>query len=388
MDFALSPEHELIRSTTREFVRKEIDPFVNEWEEKGEIPESVFQKMAAHGFFGAPYPEDYGGTGLDYLGYIVMTEELARGCSSLRTTLSVQTSLCGNTIFHFGSEKQKRAWVVPLAKGDRKGAWALSEHESASDAAAMKTTATKKDATWHITGRKMWISNGDVADYVVVFARTSPWDPKNKYEGITAFLVEKGTPGFTAGAVFTKNKLGLRASRTAELVLEDCAVPDANRLGEVGQGWEIAKRILNYGRLSVAAGAVGIAAAAFDAALDYSKSRTSFGRPIAEFQLIQEKLALMSIDLETSRLLVYKAAWMKMQGQDNRLAVSQAKLHSALAAMRVTEEAVQIYGGAGYTTDAPVERYFRDAKICGIYEGTNEIQKILIARHLTGMREL
>ncbi len=384
MDWTLSDEQKLIIQTTRGFVRDEISPHVLEWEEKGEVPASVYAKLAELGVFSAPFPTDYGGGGLDYLSYVLLTEEIAKGCSSIRTTLSVHTSLCGMTILDFASEEQRKRWLPPMCAWKKQGAWALTEPTSGSDAASLKCAAKRKGDHYLLNGRKLWISNGAKADYVVVFARVNDWDPKHKHEGITAFLVEKGTPGFSGGSVWTRNKLGLRSSPTAELVLKDCKVPAANRIGEEGQGWDIARAILNNGRLSVAAGAVGIAQAAFDAALAYSQEREQFGKPIGEFQMVQDMLATMSTDIEAARALVWKAAALKMAGEDNRLAVSQAKLFSAEMVMRVTQLAVQVHGGAGFSQEYPVERYFRDAIICGIYEGTNQIQKIIIARHLLG----
>ncbi|MBI4393027.1 MAG: acyl-CoA dehydrogenase family protein [Euryarchaeota archaeon] len=382
-----TPEHELMRKTAREFIEKEVKPFVNQWEEAGEIPHEVFRKMGKLGILGAPIPPEYGGAGLDSLGYAMLTEEVARGCSSLRTTVSVNTSLAGMTLLHFASEAQKQKWLTPIATGERRGAWALSEPEAGSDAANQQTTAVRKGDKWIVNGRKIWISDGDIADYVVFFARTSPVEKDDRHKGISVFMVEKGTPGFQPGTVWTTNKLGLRASHTAELVFEDCEIPADHMIGKEGDGWKVAMTILNFGRLSVAAGAVGIMSAALDASIEYVKNRKTFGRAIGRFQLVQELIAEMTVDLEASRHLVYHAAAMKDAGLDNRQAVSIAKLFTAEAAMRVTENAVQLHGGVGYTQDMPVERYFRDAKICGIYEGTNEIQKLIIAEHALSLEK-
>lgn len=384
MEWSFSDEQRLIQQTTREFVQKEIHPYVLEWERDGKVPDAIYQKMADLGIFAAPFPEELGGGGMDYVTYLLLTEEIAKGCSSIRTTLSVHTSLCGMTILHAGTKEQKGRWIPELCSWKKQGAWALTEPTSGSDAASLKCSARRDGDHYVLNGRKLWISNGAKADYVVVFARVNEWDPKKKHEGITAFLVEQGTPGFEAGSIWTQEKLGLRSSPTAELVLKECRVPATDRLGEEGQGWEIAKAILNNGRLSVAAGAVGIAQAAFDQALRYSQEREQFGRPIADFQMVQDMLATMSTDVEAGRALVLKAGALKQQGEDNRLAVSHAKLYTAEMVMRVTQTAVQVHGGAGFSQEYPVERYFRDAIICGIYEGTNQIQKLIIARHLLG----
>lgn len=383
MDFRITDEQEMIRRTAREFVDKEVRPFVEEWEEVGEIPDRVVKRMGELGLLGAPIPERYGGSGLDALTYAMITEEMGRGCSSLRTTISVNTSLCGLTILRHGTEAQKQKWLPKLCTAEKRGAWALSEPEAGSDAAGLQTTAVKKGHGWVLNGRKLWISDGDRADVVVVYAR----DPsiQDRHKAIGAWLVEKGTPGFKAGSIWAKNKLGLRASRTAELILEDVHVPAESVIAEPGKGWACAMDILNGGRLSVAAGAVGIAQAAYEASLEYCKQRKAFNRPIGHFQLVKEMIAEMAVDVEAGRALVYKAAWKKANDLPHKLDVSMAKLFTAKMAMRVTENAVQIHGGIGYTTDVPVERYFRDAKICGIYEGTNQIQQIIIADQVLGL---
>ncbi len=382
VDFELTQEQQMIKKTAREFVEKHVEPYVDQWEEEGQIPDEVVKEAGKLGLLGAPISEDYGGSGLDDLTYAMMTEEIGRGCSSLRTTFSVNTSLFGNNVEMFGTEEQKKRYLPEICTGEKRGAWALTEHDSGSDAKAMSTTATPDDDGYRLNGKKMWISDGDRADYIVVFARVgeagSTYDPKNKEENLACFVVETDRDGFSTGTVMGKGKLGLRASHTAELIFDDCWIPEENRLGEVGDGWEIANAILQKGRLSVAAGAVGIAQAAYDASVDYAGGREAFGRRIGDFQLVREHLAYMHQQIETSRLLVWKAAWMSEQGLDNSQAVSTAKLHAAEAVMDVTERAVQIHGGNGYSDEYPVERYFRDAKICGIYEGTNEIHKVII----------
>ena len=387
VDFQLTPEQEMVKKLARDFVEKRVKPNVVKWEEDGEIPDAVVREAGSLGLLGAPIPQEYGGAGLDALSYAVVTEEMGRGCSSLRTTFSVNTSLFGRTVLEFGSEAQKRKYLPAICSGERRGAWALTEHHSGSDAAGMRTTATPDGDEYVITGRKMWISDGDRADHVVVFARVGPpghFDPKRKHQDLASFVVDKGTPGFTTGSVMAKNKLGLRASHTAELIFDQCRVPKENMLGRVGDGWMQANRILQSGRLSVAAGAVGIAQAAMEASLEYVQSREAFGRAIGKFQLVQEHVANMAKDVQAGRLLVWHAAWLKDQGHDNALATSLAKLFTAEMVMRVTETAVQLHGGNGYSGEYPVERYFRDAKICGIYEGTNEIQKIIIGNKVLG----
>lgn len=386
MEFRVTEEQEMVRRTAREFVDKEVRPFVEEWEEVGEIPDRVVRRMGELGLLGAPIPEQYGGSGLDAVTYAMVTEEMGRGCSSLRTTISVNTSLCGLTILRHGTEAQKQKWLPKLCTAEKRGAWALSEPEAGSDAAGLQTTCVKKGNKWVLNGRKLWISDGDRADVVIVYAKDpAQSDPKDRHKGMAAFIVEKGQPGFKPGSIWAKNKLGLRASRTAELILEDVEVPEHNVVALPGKGWACAMDILNGGRLSVAAGAVGIAQAALEASIEYCKQRKAFNRPIGHFQLVKEMIAEMSVDVEAGRQLVYKAAWLKQQGQEHRLAVSMAKLFTAKMAMRVTENAVQIHGGIGFTTDVPVERYFRDAKICGIYEGTNQIQQIIIADEVLGL---
>lgn len=388
MPFRLTEEQRLIQQTARDFVNDEIKPHVRDWELAGEIPSEIYDKMASLGFLGAPIPTELGGAGLDSIAYAVLTEELAKGCSSLRTSLSVNASLFGQTLMRFGSEAQKKKWVTPTAKGEKLGAWALTEAGAGSDAAGMKTTAQKKGDAYVVNGSKMWISNGAKADYVVVFAYTNP---SMRYKGMSCFVVEKGTKGFRPGVVETTNKLGLRSSPTAELIFDDCQVPADHLVGKEGEGWKIAMYVLNHGRLSVSAGAVGIAQAALEASLDYVKKRQAFGKPIGSFQLVKAKIAEMATKVEAGRQLVFRACQAKDAYHDGQasydewtLAVSLAKLYTAEMCVQVSEDAVQLHGANGYTNEYPVERYWRDSKICGIYEGTNEIQKLIIARHVLG----
>lgn len=383
MDFQLTEEQRLTRDMARNFVDREVIPHVREWEEKGEIPRSVIDKMAQLGMMGGPIPPEYGGAGMDYVSFMLLVEEIARGSTSLRTTISVQVSLAETTFLMWGTEEQKRMYLVPLTKGEKLGAWALTEPNAGSDAANLQTTARRDGNEWVLNGSKRFISNGSVADYVVVYAR----EPGTKrHEGMSAFVVQKGTPGFSVTRVESKTKLGMHASPTADLAFDECRIPGDALIGKKGEGWSMAMYTLNQGRLGVAAGAVGVARAALDAAVKYSKERKAFDRPIAHFQLIKEMIAESSVEIEAARLLYLRAAQMKDLGLDNTLEVSMAKLFGAQIVMKVAERAVQIHGGYGYSGDFDVERYFRDAKILGIYEGTNEIQKIIIADKVLGLR--
>ncbi len=381
MDFQLAEEQKLVRETARDFVDRELIPHVREWEEKGEIPRSFYAKMAELGFLGAPMPEKYGGAGMDCVSFMLLVEEISRGSSSVRTTVSVQTSLSETSLLWFGSEEQKQRWLVPLAKGQKFGAWALTEPEAGSDAANLSTTARLEGDEYVLNGQKRFISNGGMADYVQVYAR----EPGSKrHEGISLFLVEKGTPGFTAPHVETISKLGLRASPTADLAFEDCRIPKENLIGKKGDGWNQAMKTLNSGRIGIAAGAVGVARAALEAAVRYVKQRKAFGRPIGDFQLIREMIAQSAVEIDAARLLTLRAAHLRDLGQDNTVEVSMAKLFGAQMAQRVTDWAVQVHGGYGFSGEFDVERYFRDARILGLYEGTNEIQKLVIAERLLG----
>ena len=381
MEFTLTPQQQLVRDTAREFVDREIIPFAREWEAKGEVPRTLYRKMAELGFLGAPVPEKYGGAGMDYISFALLMEEISRGSSSVRTTVSVQTSLSETTLMLFGNEAQKQRWLVPLAMGEKLGAWALTEPGAGSDAAALQATAELRKGEWALNGAKRFISNGSVADYVFVYAR----EPGTKrQDGLSCFLVPKGTKGFSVTNVETTTKLGLRASPTADLAFEDCRVPEENLIGKRGNGWEQAMKTLNSGRLGIAAGAVGVARAALEAAVKYAQTRKAFGRPIAAFQLLREMIAESAMEIDAARLLTLRAAYLRDQGVDNTTEVSMAKLFGAQMAMRVTDRAVQIHGGYGFSGEFDVERYFRDARILGLYEGTNEIQKLIIAEWVLG----
>jgi len=384
VDFRLTPEQQMVRDMAKDFVDKEVIPHTRDWEERGEIPDSILDEMAELGFMGAPTPIEYGCAGMDYVSFMLILEEIARGSSSLRTSISVHISLAQAHLLKFATEEQKQNWVVPLATGKKHGAWALTEPNAGSDAANQQTTAKLDGDEYVLNGSKRFISDGGVADYVIVFARI----PESKrHEGICSFLVEKGTPGFTVPKTETRTKLGLRASPTADLAFDNCRIPKNHLVGKEGDGWNQAMYILNQGRLGVAAGAVGIARAALEAAIKYSRERIAFGRPIAAFQLIREMIAESAMDVDASRLLVLRAAHQKDIGEDNTLAVSMAKLYAAKMALRVTDRAIQIHWGYGFSGDFDVERYFRDARVIGLYEGTNEIQKIVIADRVIGPLE-
>jgi len=381
MDFRLTEEQKLVQQTARDFVDREIIPHVREWEEKGEIPRSLYNKMAELGFLGAPVPEKYGGAGMDYVSFMLLMEEISRGSSSVRTTVSVQTSLSETSLMWFANEEQKQKWLVPLARGEKFGAWALTEPEAGSDAANLQTTYREEGDEYVLNGQKRFISNGSIADYIQVYARKPG---TKRHEGISLFLVPKEAPGFKVTHVETKTKLGLRASPTADLAFEDCRIPKENLIGKEGDGWNQAMRTLNSGRIGIAAGAVGVARAALEAAVKYVKERKAFGRPIGDFQLIREMIAQSAMEIEAARLLTLRAAHLRDLGLDNTLEVSMAKLFGAQMAQRVTDWAVQMHGGYGFSGDFDVERYYRDARILGLYEGTNEIQKLIIAERILG----
>lgn len=381
MDFRLTDGQRLVQETARDFVDREILPHVRDWEATGEIPRSFYDKMAKLGFLGAPVPEKYGGAGMDYVSFVLLVEEISRGSSSVRTTISVQTSLSETTLMLFGSEAQRQTWLVPLARGEKFGAWALTEPDAGSDAANLSTTARLDGDAWVLNGRKQFISNGSLADYVFVYAR----EPGSKrHEGLSCFMVTKGTKGFSVTKVETTTKLGLRASPTADLAFEDCRIPKDHLVGKLGDGWDQAMRTLNSGRLGIAAGAVGVARAALEASVRYVQERKAFGRPIGDFQLLREMVAESATDIEAARLLTLRAAHLRDLGQDNTKEVSMAKLFGAQMAMRVTDRAIQMHGGYGFSGDFDVERYFRDARVLGLYEGTNEIQKLIIAERILG----
>lgn len=375
MQFKLSEEHEMIRKMVRDFAKNEVAPTAAERDEEERFDRELFDKMAELGLTGIPWPEEYGGIGSDYLAYVIAVEELSRVCASTGVTLSAHTSLAGWPIYKFGSEEQKQKYLRPMAEGKKIGAYGLTEPSSGSDAGGMRTTAKRDGDHYILNGSKIFITNGGVADIYVVFALT---DPESKQRGTTAFIVESDTPGFSVGK--KESKLGIRSSPTTEIMFEDCRVPAENRLGEEGQGFKIAMQTLDGGRNGIAAQAVGIAQGALDAAVGYAKERQQFGKPISEQQGIGFKLADMATSVEAARLLTYQAAWLESEGLPYGKESAMSKLFAGDAAMKVTTEAVQVFGGYGYTKDYPVERYMRDAKITQIYEGTQEIQRLVISR--------
>src|SRR5690625_1823084 len=378
MDFQLTEEQEMLRKMVRDFAEKEVEPTAAERDEEERFDRSIFDNMANLGLAGIPWPEEYGGIGSDYVSYVIAVEELSRVCASVGVTLSAHVSLASWPIYKYGSEEQKQTFLRRLAEGSAIGAYALSEPGAGSDVASMKMTAELDGDDYILNGNKVWITNGEIADIYIVFAKT---DLDAHHRGISAFIVEKGTEGFSFGK--KEKKLGIRSSPTTELIFENCRIPKANLLGKEGEGFKIAMTTLDGGRNGIAAQALGIAQGALDAAVDYSKEREQFGKPIAANQGISFKLADMATEVEASRLLTYQAAWLESQGQPYGKASAMSKLFAGDAAMRITVEAVQVFGGYGYTKDYPVERYMRDAKITQIYEGTNEVQRLVIGRMLT-----
>ncbi|ADP34228.1 acyl-CoA dehydrogenase [Bacillus atrophaeus] len=377
MNFNLSDEHEMIRKLVRDFAKNEVAPSAAERDEQERFDRGLFQEMADLGLTGIPWPEQYGGIGSDYLAYVIAVEELSKVCASTGVTLSAHTSLCGWPLYAYGTEEQKQTYLTPLALGEKIGAYGLTEAGSGSDAGGMKTVAERIGDDYLLNGSKIFITNGGAADIYIVFAVT---DPEQRKKSVTAFIVEKGFEGFSIGK--KEKKLGIRSSPTTEIIFEDCLVPAKNRLGEEGEGFKIAMSTLDGGRNGIAAQAVGIAQGALDAALQYAKERKQFGKPVAEQQAIAFKLADMATMIEASRLLTYQAAWLESSGLPYGKASAMSKLLAGDTAMKVTTEAVQIFGGYGYTKDYPVERYMRDAKITQIYEGTQEIQRLVISRML------
>ncbi|MDS9995768.1 acyl-CoA dehydrogenase [Bacillus atrophaeus] len=377
MNFYLSDEHEMIRKLVRDFAKNEVAPSAAERDEQERFDRGLFQEMADLGLTGIPWPEQYGGIGSDYLAYVIAVEELSKVCASTGVTLSAHTSLCGWPLYAYGTEEQKQTYLTPLALGEKIGAYGLTEAGSGSDAGGMKTVAERIGDDYLLNGSKIFITNGGAADIYIVFAVT---DPEQRKKSVTAFIVEKGFEGFSIGK--KEKKLGIRSSPTTEIIFEDCLVPAKNRLGEEGEGFKIAMSTLDGGRNGIAAQAVGIAQGALDEALQYAKERKQFGKPVAEQQAIAFKLADMATMIEASRLLTYQAAWLESSGLPYGKASAMSKLLAGDTAMKVTTEAVQIFGGYGYTKDYPVERYMRDAKITQIYEGTQEIQRLVISRML------
>jgi alkylation response protein AidB-like acyl-CoA dehydrogenase len=383
--FPITEEHAMIRQAARDFAQKEIAPIAAEFDETGEFPSKTIRKMGEMGFMGIEVPEQYGGSGMDTLAYVLALEEICKVDASHGTIMSVNNSLYANGLLKFGTEAQKQKFLRPVAEGKSIGAYSLTEPMSGTDAGTMRSRAIRSGDEYIITGRKSWVTSGPVADYIVLFTMT---DPARKQKGITAFLIDTKKAGFVRGK--KEPKLGIRASATSEIVFEDyhCSVDD--RLGEEGDGFKIAMTVLDAGRIGIGAQALGIAQAAYEASLSYSREREAFGQKIGEFQGISFKLADMKTRIEASRLLVYQAALKKERskrtGERFTLEASMAKLFASETAMFVTHAAVQIHGGMGYSKELPVERYFRDAKITEIYEGTSEVQRMVIARLESGLR--
>jgi len=383
--YLLSEEHEMIRQAARDFAQKEIAPVAAEYDESGEFPFETIRKMGEMGFMGIEVPEEYGGAGMDTLAYVVALEEICKVDGSHGTIMSVNNSLFSHGLIHFGTESQKRKYLAEVASGKAIGAYALTEPMSGSDAGNMRSRAIREGNAYIINGRKSWVTSAPVADYIVLFAMT---EPEKKQRGITAFILETDRPGFVLGK--KEPKLGIRASATSEIVFEDYRLPVDCRLGEEGEGFKIAMTVLDAGRIGIATQGLGIAEAAYEASVAYASEREAFGQKIGEFQGISFKLADMKTRIEAARLLTYNAAIAKERakqtGSRYTLEASMAKLFASETAMFVTHAAVQIHGGMGYSKELPIERYFRDAKITEIYEGTSEIQRMVISRLETGLR--
>jgi len=377
MDFSYTDELLEIKRIAHEFAEKEIRPHVMEWDENQVFPRDILSQLAELGFMGILIPVEYGGSGLGYLEYATVIEELSRVDGSIGISVAAHNSLCTGHIFNFGTEEQRRRFVTPLAKGDKLGAWSLTEPEAGSDAGGTQTTARLDGDSWILSGQKTFTTHGTYGDICVAMAVT---DKNAGHHGISAFIVEKGTPGFHAGK--KENKLGLRASDTSTVVFDDCRIPKDNLLGDAGRGFIDALTVLDGGRISIAALGLGMAQGAYKAALKYSKQRKQFGRAIADFQAIQFKLSDMATEIDAARLLTHRAAWMQDQGMKTTSQSSMAKLYAGEVAVRVANECVQIHGGYGFIKEYPAEKFYRDVKLCTIGEGTSEIQRLVIAREL------
>ena len=383
IDFELTDEQQLIRETARDYTDREIIPVARDNDRNEHFDLELVRKLGEMGYLGPIVAEEYGGRGLDYRTYALIVEEIGRGDSSARTVVSVQTSLVCSSIQRWGTEDQKQKWLPPLCSGEILGCFGLTEPDTGSDAANLKTRAEKTADGWRISGQKQWISMGNHAKVAMVFAQT---DPEKKRRGLAAFLVPTDSAGFSSGSIH--GKLGLRASDTAELSLDGVEVGDEALLGEVGDGFKVAMSALDSGRYSVAAGCVGICQGCVNASVEYSKERRQFDRPIAGFQLVQAMIADMIVDTEASRALVWRAGWLKDAGKPNTTETSIAKLHATEAAVRSANTAIQVHGGSGYVDDHPVERYLRDARVTTLYEGTSQIQKLIIGRAATGINAM
>jgi alkylation response protein AidB-like acyl-CoA dehydrogenase len=377
MQYELNEDQQQVKMSVREFAEAEIAPHAHEWDEAQHFPTELVPKLAELGLMGVIFPEEYGGAAMGYIEYATIIEELARVDPSIGLSVAAHNSLCTNHIFMFGSEEQKRKYVMPLAQGKRLGAWGLTEANAGSDASGTRTTAVRNNGGWTVNGSKNFITHAITGDTCVAVAVT---DRSKGNKGITAFVFEKGMPGFNSAK--KENKLGMRASETASVVFEDCHIADEQRLGNEGEGFLQALQILDGGRISIAALSVGIAQGAYESAIRYAQQRSQFGKPISEFQAIQFKLADMATQIDAARLLTLRAAHMKDAGRKLTKESAMAKLYASEVAVRVSEEAIQIHGGYGYTKDYPAEKFWRDSKLCTIGEGTSEIQRMVIARQL------
>jgi len=377
MDFTFSEELLEIKRIVREFAEKEIRAHVMEWDENQTFPLDVLKDLGQLGFLGVFIPPEYGGAGLGYTEYVTIVEELSRVDGSIGISVAAHNSLCTGHIYKFGNEDQRRRFVMPLAKGEKIGAWSLTEPEAGSDAGGTQTVARLDGDDWILNGQKTFTTHGTYGDICVAMAVT---DKSAGHHGISAFILEKGMPGFFPGK--KENKLGLRASDTSTVIFEDCRVPKENLLGELGNGFIDALKVLDGGRISIAALAIGMAQGAYEAALHYAKQRRQFGKAIAEFQAIQFKLADMATEIEAARLLTHRAAWMQDQGMQTTAQSSMAKLYAGEVAVRVANECVQVHGGYGFIKEYPAEKFYRDVKLCTIGEGTSEIQRLVIAREI------
>jgi len=375
MEFSKSESQQLITQSVKDFAEKNIRPHVMEWDEAQIFPKELFKKMGEQGFMGVLVPEQYGGAGLSYFEYMSVIIEIAKVCGSIGLSVAAHNSLCTGHIMYFGNEEQKKKWLTKLATGQWLGAWGLTEPNTGSDSANMKCVAKKDGNDWIINGTKCWITHGNSSDVMVVIARTG--EPGDSH-GMTAFVVERGTKGLSAGK--KENKLGMRASETTEVIFDNCRIPAGNMLGKEGEGFIQAMKVLDGGRISIASLAIGIAKGAYEAALKYSKERHQFNQPIANFQAIAFKLADMAQQIEAAELLTLQAADIKNRNEKVSKQSAMAKYYASETAVRVSTDAVQIFGGYGYTKDFPVEKFYRDSKLCTIGEGTSEIQKIVIAR--------
>ncbi|GAB4255998.1 MAG: acyl-CoA dehydrogenase [Vicingaceae bacterium] len=377
LDFSYTENQRMIADMIRDFAEKNIRPNMMKWDETQEFPVQVFKQLGELGLMGVLVPQEYGGSGMTYNEYVTVISEIAKVCGSIGLSVAAHNSLCTGHILQFGNEEQKKKWLPKLATGEWIGAWGLTEHNTGSDAGGMNTTAVKDGNEWVLNGAKNFITHAISGNIAVVIARTGE---KGDSRGMTAFVIEKGTPGFSSGK--KEDKLGMRASETAELIFDNCRVPQENVLGNVGEGFIQAMKVLDGGRISIASLALGIAKGAYEAALKYSKEREQFGKPISQFQAIGFKLADMATEIEAAELLIHESAYLK----DNKLPVTKisamAKYYASEIAVRISNDAVQIFGGYGYTKEFPVEKFYRDSKLCTIGEGTSEIQKLVISREI------